>query len=382
MAQQAGAARRDDRRARGTVLALVPAGSSRASGHECAALDCHVRVIASLLGHEAGGWHDPSRRYDLPVYFVPSDTLTLEQARALGIRGPHQLFGGVVPHAFVAGKCISHPLVSAAEACPAGWSHELHACAGDAVLDGYSAFSRQDAREAGRRLLARGPVRVKPALGTGGRGQAVVRDEAALQAALDRLDGSEIRDHGVVLEEDLAEVRTYSVGTMQVGPLRASYFGTQQLTADTRGEPVYGGSQLDVRRGDLQSLREADAPPEVRGAIERARRFDAAVQACYPGFFASRRNYDVAVGRNGRGEARSGVLEQSWRVGGATGAELAALAALAAHPQLQRVRARCVERFGPSSEPPAGATVQFRGEDPQAGWLTKYTVVEPDVDAG
>ncbi|WBY01131.1 DUF3182 family protein [Ramlibacter tataouinensis] len=367
--------------ARGTVLALVPGGSARTSRHECAALEGHVRVIAGLLGQEPGGWHDPGRHYDLPVYFVPSDTLTLEQAHALGIRGPDALFGGVVPHAFVAGKCISHPLVSTGAACPAGWSHALHAAAADAVLDGHAAFSREDAQAAGRRLLARGPVRIKPAQATGGRGQVVAADEPALVAALGALGAADLQRHGVVLEEDLAEVRTYSVGTIQVGALVASYYGTQQLTPDTRGEPVYGGSKLDVTRGGLDALAAADAPAEARLAVEQARRFDAAVQACYPDFFASRRNYDVAVGRNGRGELRSGVLEQSWRVGGATGAELAALAALAAQPALQRVRARCVERFGPSPEPPPGATVHFRGEDPRAGWLTKYTVVEDDADA-
>jgi hypothetical protein len=40
-----------------------------------------------------------------------------------------------------------------------------------------------------------------------------------------------------------------------------------------------------------------------------------------------------------------------------------------------------VEIFGASPEPPRGATVHFRAADPQVGLLTKYTVVEPDVDA-
>jgi hypothetical protein len=38
-----------------------------------------------------------------------------------------------------------------------------------------------------------------------------------------------------------------------------------------------------------------------------------------------------------------------------------------------------VEIFGASPEPPPGATVHFRGTDPQAGPLTKYTLIEPDV---
>src|SRR3546814_17812091 len=38
------------------------------------------------------------------------------------------------------------------------------------VLAGYSAFSIEDARDAGRRLLHEGPVRIKPVRATGGRG--------------------------------------------------------------------------------------------------------------------------------------------------------------------------------------------------------------------
>jgi hypothetical protein len=39
-----------------------------------------------------------------------------------------------------------------------------------------------------------------------------------------------------------------------------------------------------------------------------------------------------------------------------------------------------VERFGPLAPTPDGAVVYFQGEDPQAGPLTKYTVVHRDGD--
>lgn len=44
--------------------------------------------------------------------FVPGDALAgIEVAEALGIFGEHDLFGGVVPRAFVATKVIPPPLV-------------------------------------------------------------------------------------------------------------------------------------------------------------------------------------------------------------------------------------------------------------------------------
>ena len=45
--------------------------------------------------------------------------------------------------------------------------------------------------------------------------------------------------------------------------------------------------------------------------------------AAFPGLFASRCNYDVVTGADGVGKHHSGVLEQSWRAGGASGAEIA-----------------------------------------------------------
>src|SRR5690606_35492648 len=40
-------------------------------------------------------------------YYLPVRTLTLEQARSLGIEGPADLYGGVVPYEFLAYKCVT-----------------------------------------------------------------------------------------------------------------------------------------------------------------------------------------------------------------------------------------------------------------------------------
>jgi GDP-D-mannose dehydratase len=129
-----------------------------------------------------------------------------------------------------------------------------------------------------------------------------------------------------------------------------------------------------VVRGDFDALIQLSLPEHIRIAVEQARAYDAAT-SLFSRMFASRRNYDVAQGRNARGQWRSGVLEQSWRVGGATGAEIAALEAFRADPDLQVVRASTFEIYGESEAPPPQATVYFRGLDEHVGLLTKYTVV-------
>jgi len=364
----------------GVVVAHVSDPRDHASEHELCTLLGFARRLAALRGERLGGFHDPDMRYPGHVYFVPSDTLSSGQAAALGIQGIGDLFGGVVPHPFVATKAISHPLVEADAATVPGWSAEFAAQVGDAVLPGFTVFRHEDALTAGRRLLVEGPLRLKPVRASGGHGQAVVRTEAELRCALDAMDRGEIEAHGLVLEQDLQESATFSVGQVRVADLTATYHGVQRLTRNNRGATVFGGSELTVVRGGFDALLASSPGPELQRAIEQARRYDAAVHACFPGFYASRSNYDILLGRDASGALRSAVLEQSWRAGGATGPEIAALEVFRADPQRQVVRAACVEVFGDSPEPPPHATVYFRGEDSRAGRLTKYTVLEPDVD--
>jgi hypothetical protein len=278
-------------------------------------------------------------------------------------------------------KSITHGLVDDTAHAPHGWCAAFGEDVRDAVLEGYAAFTAADARRAADYVLRHGPVRVKRATGIGGQGQFVCHDSGEVDAVLDAIDTQEIATLGIVVEENLHDVQTYSVGQVEVAGIVASYCGTQRLTPNNRGVEVYGGSTLLVVRGDFAALLRLTLPPDTRRAIGQACRYDTAALHCFEGMFGSRRNYDVATGVNARGEPRSGVLEQSWRMGGASGAEIAALEAFRADPQLDVVRASTTEIFGECEPPPAHATVYFRDLDERVGMLTKFTMVERDADA-
>ena len=80
-----------------------------------------IMRLAEALGWRYGGAFDPQRRPPPGgCYLVPDETLTCAQARHLGIRDEDDLFGGVVPHPFVASKVITHPLPGADAAAPPG----------------------------------------------------------------------------------------------------------------------------------------------------------------------------------------------------------------------------------------------------------------------
>lgn len=335
-----------------------------------------ARKLAALKGCAFAGKFDPHLSYAGPLYHVPSVTLVGRRAaNDIGIYDEQDLFGGVVPYDYVATKAISHPLVKPEADAPSGWSRGFPEAVRHVALSGLTAFTAQDALRGGARLLPAGALRLKPAGADGAHGQAVISTADELAEIVDAMDPGGISS-GLVLEENLADVTTCSVGRVVVGDLVATYTGTQRLTTDNEGAPTYGGSTLIVVRGDFDQLLAWDQSHEMRVAVTQACAYDAAANAHFPDLIASRRNYDVAQGFDASGRWRSGVLEQSWRIGGASGAEMAALEALRSDPAVKAVQASCVEVFGAGHEPPEDAFVYFNGEDRTVGPLTKYATVD------
>lgn len=357
-------------------IVLSHTGSPQAPLHQRETTRTLARWLADIRGLRYEGDFDAQRHAGQRRYLVPAQTVQgPEQARDLGVNGPRDLFGGYVEAPFMATKVITHPLVSDRAARPEGWSVAFAARVGDCVLPGFSVFARADAQEAARRLLPRGTLRFKAARASGGREQWLLADADSVRAWLDEPGRDALLAGGVVIEQDLGECQTYSVGQVRIDDWLLSYFGTQHITPDHAGQPAYGGSDLVVVRGDYPALLQLDLAAPVRLAIDQARRFDAAADALLPGFYASRRNYDTVHGRDAGGRPCAGVLEQSWRLGGASSAEIAALQAFIDNPQLRAVRASSFERF--EDKPlPANATVIFRGEDDEVGFLLKYAMVE------
>jgi hypothetical protein len=357
----------------GLVVIYFSKLGGRLKTHQEVMLATDAEAIAGLKGYEFGGMYEATRSYSGPLFFVPDDTLLEDEAGSLGIRGARDLYGGIVRFPFVKTKAITHPLIRAQAARPDGWSDTFAERVRDIVLHGYTAFSARDVHLAAKEMLASGPIRLKLPLGSEGKGQEIITTIDQLDPALDQLSADDIGLYGLVLEEDLREVCTRSVGRIVIDDLVMSYHGTQRLTIDNQGRSVYGGSDLICVRGDWDALDRLALSEAERDAVTRARRYDAAMDE-YPGFVASRRNYDVAEGIGRNGQRRCGVLEASWRVGGASGAEVAALAALR-DPSVQVVEVAHVEEYGKNKFVPDGAIVHFQGDDARVGPVLRYTIL-------
>lgn len=366
--------------ARGSVVLGVGSDAAH-SMHEAAAHAVIAQQLAQLLGYDFAGAHVPGRHYPGPLYFVPGDVLIGPDAAAdCGIRSADDLFGGVVPSRVVASKAITHPLVDSPTRAPEGWSSTFAERVRPVVLPGFTAFAAADARRAGRALLDRAHVRIKPAHGVAGRGQRVATDIAELDAIIASYDEDALSRDGLVLETDLHDLTTWSIGQVRVDHHTIAYYGTQWLTHDNDGDVAYGGSSLRVHRGGFDALLRESLPPRVRAAAAQAQIYDEAARQCFPRMFASRRNYDVVQGIDNRGHPHAGVLESSWRIGGASGAEAAALLSFHHDAERRWLGVRTEEHYGADALPPAGATVLFQGVDPAAGPLLKCIVVEADDD--
>src|SRR5215472_12333709 len=190
----------------------------------------------------------------------------------------------------------------------------------------------------------------------------------------EKLPENDITNYGIVIEENLRHVTTRSVGHITVDDLTVSYFGTQRFTTNNTGQSVYGGSNLLCVRGGWEALDSVAIPEGLRLAVTQARQYDGATSA-FPGFLASRRNYDIGEGIDAEGRPRSGVFEASWRVGGATGAEVIALTAFKQDPSLYVIDVSHIEEFGQNRRAPDGAIVLFEGDDPRDGPMIRYTIV-------
>ena len=317
--------------------------------HELASVQAAATRLSALLGRPSTG--GPHTRYWLPIR-----TLLQQEADRLGIVDEAGFWGGVVPHAFVGTKLVSHPAWPGARP-PDGWRDvpgvQAH------TLPGWSVFSRDDAVSACADLLADGPVRAKSPYARGGNGQTVI---ASLEQARERFASPSAAgiEHGLVVERDLVESATYGVGMARVGAHVIAYHGTQRSVRDHRGERVYGGSRLTVFRGTLAQLCEALPAGGAREAVAAAMGYDRAVRSAYP-VLASRCNYDVIVGHARDGRRHCGVLEQSWRFGGASMAEVLAMERFAREPGRSWMVAETVERYD-QQPPPADAVLLWPGD--------------------
>lgn len=327
-------------------------------------------LIAGLLEREFHGefsFEDNLSTARGDVLFVPHKTITKKTAIKLGIEGKKDIYGGIVPELYMQTKSITHGLVDQDNSYrPEGWSQEFADAVKDVTLPGYSVFDQESAYKATESLLSKGfCVRGKRAVAAGGNDQYVIESMDDLPKSLTKVTSEELAKYGYVLESNLSkDIVTYNVGQFELGGQKATYFGVQLQTRDTKGVRQYGGAELLIVRGGFEELLEQASGIFDENnilAIKQARDFDKAVEE-YLGIIASKRGYDVIQGKDASGKFYSGVLEQTFRVGGHSGSEILALEAFKNDPSLNVVLGKSYNTYG-DHIPPRGARIHFQSEE-------------------
>ena len=340
------------------------------SRHNVASVEAIAERLAKLTGIRLGS---TVQHFDDAVrtFFVPTFSLIRHSHPELDA---DQFWGGCVDQEFMTTKLATHPAWTEEDALPTGWMPQFAKDLEGAALSGYSVFSHDHAAQAGAFLLDKRKIRLKDPYASGGKKQSVFQNNHELDLFLQTLSESDIA-RGMVIEEDIENSSTYSVGQVSLAGLTMSYLGRQYTASDLNGETVYAGSRLYVARGGWDALRIRLRMPVAHRIIDGAQRYDTAAEQHF-GLVASRKNYDVLVGPVTEDGFCCGVLEQSWRVGGASPAEILALEAMTADSSVSALKVVARETYGAEPRFAADDFVVYAGEDDIGQPLHKYARIE------
>lgn len=309
---------------------------------------------------------------DRGTFFIP--TFAMAQQNGDPEMCVARFYGGIVRHGFMTTKLVTHPHWNADDHLPEGWDSGFAACLQDCVLSGVSVFSHRYALEAATALLKKHKVRFKNPYASGGKDQQVIETVRALDEFLENISDRDIAN-GLVVEEDIENSTTYSVGQVLIEDHVGSYLGCQYSSRDEGGNEVYAGSRLRLVRGGWDALCYQLRSPVAHMIINKARRYDEAAQQ-HLGLVASRRNYDVLVGPSTGSGIRCGVLEQSWRTGGASPAEILAMEKIAQDETVTAVQAVLHETYDPTPSLKKDDFIVYSGDDDSGRPLHKYARIE------
>ncbi|GCE51167.1 uncharacterized protein DUF3182 [Thermosporothrix hazakensis] len=359
---------------------------ARSHHHVIKRNESYIQRLVEAYQWTYGGEYQGEHTAAEPPFFFPHDILlmSLKTAADMGIRSSDDFYGGLVPEPFLATKVIMHPLVSAHAQRPRGWSDQFAESRREAVPVGFAAFSKEDAREAGRLLLAEaGAVRAKDPTRASGRGQTVIRSLAELEALLARLDDEKLACNGYIFERNLLQARTLCVGMSRINGDIISYYGKQRQIEDKETQEVeYGGTDLVAVRGEYEELaRLLPFDEYLQQAIKQVAAFHRAL-SLYEEIVVSRMNVDVVQGYDEKsGQWFSILTDPSFRAGGAP--DLVALAELRKHQHVRKVVVSGYNTYYQENEEPpvipTGATIHFHGKD-EAFLPEKYMLIYSKVE--
>lgn len=260
---------------------------------------------------------------------------------------PEEFYGALVEDRSHVGKAILHPALS--RNVPRFYSSEFAQRVQDFVIPGFTAFHKADVAEAFPGIQNdEYDYRLKLPDESDGYGQFPIHDTASLQRILESLNGHEVAEKGVVLEANLHEPTTISVGYAMLGRDQYSFIAHQK-NDDSEGRSRYRGAEVTIIRGTLKGLTGITSPQSERGhAVEIARKFYDALSLY--NVVASRLSFDCLHGFDNNGYIRRGVTDITARLGGTCPALILAAHEFKKKPGIATVSAEVNLNYDPTQD--------------------------------
>lgn len=308
------------------------------------------KCLATLTGSRfLGSVIEGSEVDSKGIYYVPAKPILKEKAKVLGVKSTEDLFGGVVEHSVHADKAILHLTPTLTSSAPEGYLRSFALSVRDAVLPGYSAFTDEDALHAFQLLNAAGEVvLVKDPSQSDADGQVKVKSQGELMGLLRAIPVDVLSQKGMVLEAFVQDPVTQSVGQVYIDGKVYCYFG-QQTSVFHEGRNKYGGTRVEMYRGEIENLPKFAPNESLRIAVAQSIKVRDAFSIYDP--VISRMNFDIVQGINAKGEFVSGVTDQSFRLGGASPAEVLAIEELEENPAHKSAIAEVLLGYDPLERP-------------------------------
>lgn len=315
---------------------------------------CLAGWIAEQLGRVYQGEYKPGAELDA-AFWVPHAPMTPEEAGALGITSKEQIFGAVV-EPLHAQKSVFHCPLPRATYVPAHFPLDFSRSVQVISAPGYTAFTPQDALLAFESLLQQGhSPRFKNPTATAGLGQRVASNRQEAEAVIAAISGDVFRRFGVVIEANIpisvGQPHAFSSGWIELGGEEYTYVGTQ-----SQGEKnIYTGTRLHMVRGH-----EPPYVPDIPNAVTDHTTYLLGLLGLLDGLqIATRCNFNFVKSMHDEVFA----VEPTFRIGGATGAELLAIGYLKDHPEEDQVVASTRFVYDQHEPLPAGAHRLYSGND-------------------
>ncbi len=282
------------------------------------------------------------------LYHVMAKVVSKKMAKELGINNSEDFYGVAVEHPQQVEKSVLYPVVGEA----AGYHSEIFPREiRDAVLEGYSFFSQEGAVEAYQRLNSDRSLRLKLLPNSDGNGQFKVKSETELCQILSQANKEDLTVFGAVLEPNLFEAETVSVGEIRIGASVYSFLAFQKGdVAPEDGRNRYMGADLLVVRGMMDKLLRLDQSEPVEKQVRQAITFHRAYSFFEP--ITSRISYDVLFGYDDQGRYQSGVTDITARLGGSCPAVMLGVKALDEDQAVTAVRAEVDLDYEPNQIEP------------------------------